>query len=69
MPIIIKHNDATELCITNGEQAKVVGWTSIFGHHYQLMLDMLFVELENPATVVQLENLPLNVVPVSIICA
>ncbi|KAN0101085.1 hypothetical protein V8E55_001069 [Tylopilus felleus] len=43
---------------------KVVGWTSTFGHHYQLMLDMLFVELENPATVVQLENLPLNVVPI-----
>ena len=27
MPVLIRNNDATELCITNGQEARVVGWT------------------------------------------
>ncbi|KAF8416919.1 P-loop containing nucleoside triphosphate hydrolase protein, partial [Boletus edulis BED1] len=65
MPIIIKHNDATELCINNGQEGIVVGWTTSTGFHDQLLLETLFVKLEKPVKVVQLQNLPPNVVPIS----
>ncbi|KAF8135525.1 hypothetical protein EV363DRAFT_1070828, partial [Boletus edulis] len=64
MPIIIRHNDATELCITNGQEAYVVGWTSLQGNHNQLILDTLFVELIRPPIDVQIDGLPNNVVPI-----
>ena len=28
MPVMIKYNEATECCVTNGTEAEVVGWTS-----------------------------------------
>ncbi|KAF8811674.1 hypothetical protein BYT27DRAFT_7088969 [Phlegmacium glaucopus] len=31
MPIMIRNNDATELCITKGQEAYVVGWDAIQG--------------------------------------
>ena len=65
MPIMIKHNEATELCITNGQEATVVGWQSSKGSWNQQILDTLFVELTNPPTPVQITNLPPNVVPLT----
>ncbi|EPQ56051.1 hypothetical protein GLOTRDRAFT_41544, partial [Gloeophyllum trabeum ATCC 11539] len=64
MPVLIKNNEATECCITNGAEAKIVSWHS---HHEDgvAILDTLFVELVNPPHEVQLEGLPLNVVPLT----
>jgi hypothetical protein len=67
MPVMIRYNVATELCITKGQEAMVVGWVS---HElptfpgYQ-SLDVLFVELVNPPKTVQLPHLPVNVVPLT----
>ncbi len=66
LPLLIKYNEATECCVTNGAEAKVVDWIS--HKHPQSkreMLKILFVELQNPPTPIQLEGLPLNVVPIS----
>ena len=65
MPIMIKHNEATELCITNGQEATVVGWQSCLGSWNQHMIETLFVELTNPPNSIQLDNLPQNVVPLT----
>ncbi|KIL54017.1 hypothetical protein M378DRAFT_93257, partial [Amanita muscaria Koide BX008] len=56
---------ATELCITNGQEATVVGWQSCLGNSNQLMLDTLFVQLTNPPSEVQIAGLPKNVVPLN----
>ena len=64
MPVIIRHNDATELCITNGQEGVVAGWTTNVGYHNQLVLDTLFVQLVNPPQVVNIDGLPTNIVPV-----
>ncbi|TFK50563.1 hypothetical protein OE88DRAFT_1631374, partial [Heliocybe sulcata] len=64
MPVLIKKNEATECCITNGAEAKIVSW-----HSHQedsvAVLDTLFVELINPPRNIQLDGLPLNVVPLT----
>ena len=65
MPVIIKCNAATELCITNGQEAIVVGWQSVLGTKKQLLLDTLFVKLINPPTSVTLDGLPQDVVPLT----
>jgi hypothetical protein len=31
MPVMIRNNDATELCITKGQEGYVVGWQSSDG--------------------------------------
>jgi len=64
LPVIIKHNTATELCITNGQEGIVYDWTETLGSHKQKMLDTLFVKLTNPAQPVNIPGLPLNVVPI-----
>src|SRR4051794_36718280 len=64
MPVIIKRNDATELCITNGQEGFVVGWQSTKGPHGKCVLDTLFIELDNPPQPVQIPGLPDNVVPI-----
>lgn len=63
MPVIIKRNEATELCITNGAEALVYDW------HFETVrnkkrLITLFVKLLNPPRQMNLPGLPLNVVPV-----
>ena len=63
LPIMIKHNEATELCITKGQEAHVVGWCANTGPNGQQILDTLFVQLHNPAKNVKIEGLPINVVP------
>ncbi|TFK50556.1 hypothetical protein OE88DRAFT_1631068, partial [Heliocybe sulcata] len=64
MPVLIKKNEATECCITNGAEAKIVSW-----HSHQedrvAVLDTLFVELINPPRNIQLDGLPPNVVPLT----
>ncbi|KAJ7841136.1 hypothetical protein B0H13DRAFT_1910394 [Mycena leptocephala] len=63
MPVMIKSNEATELCITKGQEALVVGWDSSIGPSGQKILDTLFVELVKPPRNIQIPDLPVNVVP------
>ena len=64
LPIMIRHNDATELCITKGQEGHVVGWDSHEGTDGKLFLDTLFVQLDNPPKDIKIDGLPLNVVPI-----
>ena len=65
MPIIIKCNAATELCITNGQEGTVVGWKPSLGKLKQKMLDIVYIKLRNPPSKIQLDGLPENVVPLT----
>jgi hypothetical protein len=65
MPVMLRHNDATECCITKGAEATVVSWQSIEGPEGQRVLDTLFVRLEHPPKTVKLDGLPENVVPIT----
>ena len=49
LPVMIQNNDATELCITKGQEGHVVGWKSGVGSRGQVVLDTLFVKLYHPA--------------------
>src|ERR1700733_13981265 len=51
--------------MTKGQNATVYDWQVTQGSRGQCMLDTLFVKLMNPPQSVQLENLPLNVVPLT----
>ncbi|KIM40838.1 hypothetical protein M413DRAFT_42070, partial [Hebeloma cylindrosporum] len=64
LPIMIRNNDATELCITKGQEGICVGWDAITGPHGKQVLATLYVELSNPPKPVQFPGLPLNVVPI-----
>jgi len=63
LPVMIKHNEATELCITKGQEAHVVGWNASTASNGQQILDTLFVELYKPAKNVKIGDLPINIVP------
>jgi hypothetical protein len=65
MPIMIRVNEATELCMTKGQEAVVAGWHDSLGPAGQRILDTLFVRLIDPPKPVQLPGLPLNVVPLN----
>jgi PIF1-like helicase len=65
LPVMIRNNDATELCITKGQEGHVAGWQSAKGPNGQLILDTLFVKLDHPAKTIQLEGLPENIVPLT----
>jgi hypothetical protein len=65
MPVMIRHNSATELCITRGQEGHVAGWQSTKGPSGQNVLDTIFVKLDNPAQNVHLEGLSDNVVPLT----
>ena len=65
MPVIIRSNSATELCITRGQEAVIHAWQTSTGTKGQKMLDTLFVELQNPPKAIQFDGLPLNVVPLT----
>ena len=65
LPIMIRHNFATELCITKGQEGYVYGWQSTIGSKKQRVLDTLFVKLKNPPSPVQFIGLPENVVPIT----
>ena len=65
MPVIIRNNNATELCITKGQEGHVVGWQAGRGIHGQLVLNTLFIKLGKPAKMVKIDGLPENVVPIT----
>ena len=65
MPIIIKYNEATELCITNGQEATVAGWESSMNTWKLPVLDTLFVRLTNPPSPILLNNLDPNIIPLT----
>jgi len=65
LPVMIRVNFATELCITKGQEGHVHGWQSTKGTKGQQILDTLFVKLANPPQVVQFDGLPENVVPLT----
>ena len=65
MPIMIRYNAATEMCITKGQEAFVYAWRSHKLADGKDVLDTLFVELVNPPTSVKMDGLPLNVVPLT----
>jgi hypothetical protein len=56
------NNSATELCITKGQEGTIAGWKSIKGLHRKLVLDTLFVKLNNSLQLVKFNGLPENVV-------
>ena len=60
---MICNNDATELCITKGQEGHVVGWKSGVGSRGQPVLETLIVKLYQPAKNINIEGLPENVVP------
>ena len=64
LPVMIRYNYATEICMTRGQEGFVYGWQSKRGSNGQVMLDTLFVELKEPPTPVDVPGLPKNVVPV-----
>ena len=63
LPVMIRNNDATELCITKGQEGHVVGWKSGIGSRGQLVLETLYVKLDKPAKNINIKGLPENVVP------
>ncbi|KAF8238290.1 hypothetical protein L208DRAFT_1127562, partial [Tricholoma matsutake] len=63
MPILIRANSATELCITKGQEAVVHSWDYSETANRNKILDTLLVRLIHPPTAVQLDGLPPNVVP------
>ncbi|KAJ3845773.1 hypothetical protein EV368DRAFT_1497, partial [Lentinula lateritia] len=66
MPVMIRRNLATELCMTKGQEGIVYGWQTKRGTRNQMMLDVLFVKLINlpSARVINIDGLPENIVPV-----
>jgi len=65
LPVMLKHNDATECCITKGAEANVVSWQTTKGPEGQVVLDTLFVKLKDPPKTVKIDGLPENVVPIT----
>ena len=63
LPVMIRRNYATEICMTRGQEGYVVGWQSKTGSKGQRMLDTLFIELKNSPVEVHIDGLPKNVVP------
>ncbi|EIW58457.1 uncharacterized protein TRAVEDRAFT_124747 [Trametes versicolor FP-101664 SS1] len=64
MPVLLKNNEATELCATNGAQGIVYDWTATTDANGFNVLEVLFVKLLNPPKEVHVEGLPPNVVPI-----
>ena len=65
LPVMIKKNLAIECCITNGAEARVVGWKCRpLDDTGKMQLETVLVELIAPPTSIQLEGLLLNVVPI-----
>ena len=60
----IRNNDATELCITKGQEGFVAGWQSQIGPYGKRILDTLFVKLDKPSKNIKIPELPENVVPI-----
>ncbi len=63
MPIMLRANEATEMCMTKGQESVVCGWNESVGPLGQRVLDVLFVRLLNPPRNITIDGLPENVVP------
>ena len=64
LPVMIRYNFATEMCMTRGQEGFVHGWQSKIGSSGQLVLDTLFVKLKDPPSCIRVPRLPENVVPI-----
>ncbi|KAJ8694057.1 hypothetical protein PTI98_008990 [Pleurotus ostreatus] len=64
LPVMLRDNSATELCMTNGQEGFVYDWVAAVGLYGQHVLDVLFVKLKSPPVDVQFDGLPVNVVPI-----
>ena len=64
LPVMIRNNFATELCMTRGQEGFVLGWQSRLGKQGQAVLDTLFIKLKNPPSTVKIDGLPENIVPI-----
>ncbi|TFK59758.1 hypothetical protein BDN72DRAFT_780326, partial [Pluteus cervinus] len=64
LPVMIRYNVATELCITKGQEGFVYDWITGIGSQGQQTLKVLFVKLDNPPQTIKFDGLPENVVPV-----
>ncbi len=62
LPIMIRLNSATKLCIMKGQEGTVHSWVEGVENHGQRVLETLFVCLSNPPREVTFNNLPLNMV-------
>ena len=65
MPVMLKNNEATELCATNGAEGVVVGWDDKTTKDKVHVLETVFVLLTSPPRNIQLPDLPENVVPMT----
>lgn len=65
LPVMIRVNAATEMCMTKGQEGLVHGWQCAAGTRGQRVLDTLFVKLLSPPQDVQIDGLPLNIVPLT----
>jgi hypothetical protein len=65
MPVMLRSNDATELCMTKGQEGVVVGWDSSSLPSGEQVLDTLFARLIDPPRKIQIGDLPDNVVPIT----
>jgi hypothetical protein len=58
LPVMIRYNYATEICMTRGQEGFVQGWQSKKGTNGQVVLDTLFVKLKDPPICIQVPGLP-----------
>ncbi|KAI9064619.1 hypothetical protein FKP32DRAFT_1569567 [Trametes sanguinea] len=65
MPVLLKQNVATELCITNGAEAVVVDWDARTTSGGVQVLETLYVRLIDPPRPLQLPGLSVNEVPLT----
>jgi len=63
MPVMIRTNIATELCMMRGQEGVVYSWQAAVGSRGQKVLETLFIKLRDPPTTVKFDGLPENVVP------
>ncbi|KAJ7282261.1 hypothetical protein C8J57DRAFT_1433077 [Mycena rebaudengoi] len=64
MPVMLRVNDTTKLCITKGQEVHVVGWDASVGEHGENILGTLFVRLHKPPRPIQIADLPVNIIPI-----
>jgi hypothetical protein len=63
LPVMIRYNNAIELCITKGQEGTIAGWESKPGPYGKEILETLFVKLTDPPRSIQFDGLPINTVP------
>lgn len=66
MPVLLKANEATELCATNGAEGIVVGWDAEVcpDVNNAFYLNTLFVKLVNPPRTVLIPGLDPDIIPI-----